>query len=291
MQQLSGIVRLLRINQWVKNLFVLAPLFFSGRFMEHDLIQSALLAVLAFCLAASAVYVLNDLRDVESDRQHPEKKHRPIAAGSVPVPLASVIAIIFAVAALFIAYSIGTGATAIIATYLIMNVGYSLGLKHVSVLDVFFVAFGFVLRVAIGGVATGIIVSHWLIIMTFLLALFLAFGKRRDDLAIAVEKGITLRRSIKGYSLAFVDMCMGLLTSVLLMSYILYCLSPDVLDRANGHLFYISAIFVLAGMFRYLQITMVEKGSYSPTKVLYTDRFIQGAVLSWVLFFVYVLYA
>lgn len=281
---------MLRVNQWVKNLFVLAPIFFSGRFMDGDLMQAALLAVLAFCLAASAVYVLNDLRDVESDRQHPEKKHRPIAAGTVPVALASTIAVVAAVAALLISYRIGAGAMVIVATYLLMNIGYSLGLKNISILDVFFVAFGFVLRVAIGGVATGIAVSHWLIIMTFLLALFLALGKRRDDLAIAIEKGITLRKSIKGYSLGFVDTCMGLLTSVLLMSYILYCLSPDVLERINGNLFYISSIFVLAGMFRYLQIAMVEKGSYSPTKVLYTDRFIQGAVLSWILFFVYVLY-
>jgi len=147
-----------------------------------------------------------------------------------------------------------------------------------------------VLRVLAGGAASGIVVSQWLVIMTFLISLFLALGKRRDDLTLALDSGGTVRPSLRGYTVPYVDVCMGMLTAVLVMCYILYCLSPEVVHRRNGQWVYLSAVFVLAGMFRYLQITIVKKGSFSPTRVLYTDRFIQAVVIGWVAFFVGILY-
>jgi len=290
MKTIETYLRLLRINQWVKNAFVFAPLFFSGQLRDTGKLGATVLASLAFCLVASSVYVLNDIRDATQDRLHPDKRSRPIAAGLVSPIVASVIGIICAIAALLIAGACRWPTVLIIAFYLGTSAAYCLGLKNVAVADVFIVALGFVLRVLAGGVAAEVAVSQWLVIMTFLISLFLALGKRRDDLTILSTTGTSLRKSLGGYTIAYVDVCMGMLSAVLVMCYILYCLSPDVTHRRHGELVYLSALFVLAGMFRYLQVTIVHEGSFSPTRVLYSDRFIQAAVASWILFFSLILY-
>lgn len=283
-------LQLLRPQQWVKNVFVLTPIFFAGELGDVAKLQASIFAMLAFCLVASSVYVLNDIQDASLDRLHPQKRLRPVAAGRLSMHQAAVIGSCLASCGLYTALQCAWPTLVIVGTYLAVNVAYCLRLKHRAIVDVFSIAIGFVLRVLAGGAASGIVVSQWLVIMTFLISLFLALGKRRDDLALVVEGDGTVRPALSGYTLPYVDVCMGLITAVLVMSYILYCLSPDVVNRTNGNWVYLSSVFVLAGMFRYLQITIVMHGSFSPTRVLYTDCFIQLVVLGWVIFFVGVLY-
>lgn len=282
--------RLLRPGQWVKNFFVFAPVFFAGQISDPAKLLPTGIAMLAFCLVASGVYVLNDLYDASHDRLHPSKRFRPIASRSVTPAQATVLGLASAAGGLYVASWCIWPTLAIVAVYLLVNVAYCLALKHRAIADVFSIALGFVLRVLAGGVASGIVVSQWLVIMTFLVSLFLALGKRRDDLTLALDSGGTVRPALRGYTIPYVDVCMGFLTAVLMMSYILYCLSPDVVHRRNGQWVYLTAVFVLAGMFRYLQITIVKQGSFSPTRVLYTDRFIQAVVVGWVAFFIGILY-
>lgn len=290
MMLVRSLLQILRPQQWVKNAFVFAPIFFAGQLGDTSKLEGAASAAAAFCLMASAIYVLNDLMDVTHDRLHPKKSLRPIAAGRVSMMQACMVGLACGASGIYVAARCGRPALGVGVAYMVVNVAYCLRLKHTAIADVFSVAAGFVLRVLAGGAASGIVASQWLVIMTFLLALFLALGKRRDDLTIAEASGITVRPALRGYTIPFVDVCMGLLTAVLVMSYILYCLSSDVVHRRNGQWVYLSAVFVLAGMFRYLQITIVKKGSFSPTRVLYSDRFIQAVVAAWTLFFFAILY-
>ena len=283
-------VRLLRPQQWVKNAFVVAPIFFAGQVGDARKLQVSILATLAFCLVASSVYVLNDIQDAAHDRLHPQKRFRPVAAGTLSMYQAAVLGLGCAFVGLYAASICAWPTLAIVGTYLAANVGYCVKLKHWAIADVFSIAAGFVLRVLAGGAAAGIMVSQWLVIMTFLISLFLALGKRRDDLTFGSVGGGSVRPALSGYTIPYVDMCMGLITSLLVMTYIFYCLSPDVVNRPNGRWVYLSSVFVLAGMFRYLQITVVMHGSFSPTRVLYTDRFIQVVVIGWIIFFAGILY-
>lgn len=290
MMPVRSLLQLLRPQQWLKNVFVFAPVFFAGQMGDRGKVAATALAAVAFCLMASAIYVLNDLLDAVNDRLHPQKKLRPIAARKVSMAQAGVLGVTCSAGGIYMASLCAWPTLGIGVAYMAINVAYCLRLKHTAIADLFSIATGFVLRVLAGGAATGIATSQWLVIMTFLLSLFLALGKRRDDLTIAAASGIAVRPVLRGYTIPFVDVCMGLLTAVLVMSYILYCLSPDVIQRRNGEWVYLSAILVLAGMFRYLQITIVKHGSFSPTRVLCHDRFIQAVVAVWTLFFFAVLY-
>lgn len=288
--KLGAVFQLLRPQQWIKNAFVLAPVFFAGMVTDADKLAASLLAALAFSLVASGIYVLNDVADAAHDRLHPKKKRRPVASGEVSLPHAALLGLGLGSAGLYAAYLCGWPTLAILLVYLAINVNYCLWLKHKAIADVFSVASGFVLRVLAGGAAAGVVVSQWLVIMTFLISLFLVLGKRRDDLTTDVEAGATLRPSLRGYTIAYVDVCLGLLTALLIMSYILYTLTSEVLHRRHGQYIYLSSALVLAGMFRYLQITIVKHESFSPTRVLFRDRFLQAVVGLWVLFFAGILY-
>ena len=178
-----------------------------------------------------------------------------------------------------------------LAIYYALNIAYSMGLKALSLIDIFIVSSGFVFRVIGGGIICNIEISHWLFIMTFLLALFIALAKRRDDVLIELRSGEKMRHSISGYTLEFVDSTLSILCGVLIVSYILYITSSDIGLRIGNRYAFSSAIFVIMGIFRYLQITLVEKGSGSPTKILINDRFLQIVILLWVLFFGALLYS
>ncbi len=283
-------IKLIRVHQWTKNLFVFAPLFFSGKFLNADGLFESCIGFLCFCLAASSVYVFNDIIDVKNDQLHPTKKYRPIASGKISVSVASVISALLSVSAVTIAFIVSKPFLIVLAIYLLINLAYTLGLKQVSVMDAFIVALGFVLRVAAGGSLSGIIVSHWLYIMTFLLALFIAFAKRRDDVLIMNETGSQMRKSVAGYNLEFISSAVSILCAVLIVSYILYITSPEVNARFAGKHPYISTIFVMLGVFRYLQITLVENNSGSPSKLVLKDLFLKLIIVSWVLFFVIIIY-
>lgn len=285
-----SVLKLIRVHQWTKNLFVFAPLFFSGQFLQHEKLILSTFGFLCFCLAASSIYIVNDLFDAEKDKLHPTKKDRPIASGKISKPFAIVLLLLFISAAFGISFYISAGLFTVIATYFVLNLFYSFGLKQISLVDVFIVSIGFVLRVAAGGVLTGIPVSHWLYIMTFLLALFIALAKRRDDVLILNETGSEMRKSVKGYNLEFISSTISILCATLIVSYLLYITSPEVVARFEGKHPYISTIFVILGVLRYLQITLVQENSGSPSKILLKDLFLQIVLVLWVLFFITIIY-
>ncbi len=287
---IGAYVQLMRPKHWVKNLFLLLPVFFAGRIYEADKLLPLFWGWLAFSWAASGIYVLNDYQDIAADRVHPEKCKRPLAAGTVSVPMAFVLLGLLMAGSLGLAFWLNTKFFFLLLLYIGLNVGYSLGLKNISILDIFIVALGFVLRVKAGGALTDIYVSEWLTVMIFLLALFLAIAKRRDDLVLKAATGADVRKAAKGYNLEFINLSTGLITAVILVAYLTYTLSPEVVSRLGTHRVYYTFFFVLAGMMRYLQITFLENNSGSPVKVLYRDRFIQACLLGWVLSFYALIY-
>ena len=217
---------LLRVHQYLKNLLIAAPLFFGGRLLDRAPLAATLGAFVCFSLIASVVYIINDLKDLEYDRAHPEKRKRPLAAGLIsPSRALAVAALLFLLALALGLIFLNPSALGLIGLYLLLNLAYSLKLKHYAVVDVLLIAFFFVLRVFTGGLAAGIPVSHWLVLMAFLLALFLALAKRRDDLVLASDNS-GHRPSMDGYNLEFVSAGLIIMAAVTVVCYILYTLSP-----------------------------------------------------------------
>ncbi len=286
-------ILLLRPLQWFKNLFVFAPIFFGNNLLDASCFMQTLWVFVAFCLVSSSVYCFNDIQDVESDRRHPRKCHRPIAAGKVSVAMGYVVMggslLAGQFTAAFTASSRWT-VCAMLAGYWLLNVAYCVRLKHYAILDVAIVAAGFVMRVLTGGIATGIVVSGWLVMMTFLLALFLAFGKRKDDYRIYEQTGIMPRKSIAGYNAPFIDLSVTIVGTVTLVCYIIYTMSDSVVSRFGSPYVYLTNVWVLAGLLRYLQNMLVYQRSGSPTKVLVKDHFIQACIAGWLLSFFVIIY-
>ena len=291
------IIILMRPCQWLKNTFVFTPLFFDRHATEWCYVWPCMLACLTFCLTASGIYCFNDIHDAEADRQHPVKRMRPVACGAVSKRTAyMMMGILWMVAFTLVAlgnfHSNGTqkGLTITLLFYIAMNVAYSMGLKQIAILDVFIIAMGFVLRIVAGGLATGVTLSHWIVLTTFLLALFLVLAKRRDDVAIYETSGLKARENVEHYSMVFLNQSIGILGSVTIMCYILYTVSNDVVERMGSHYLYVTSVFVLAGILRYMQLTVIDHKSGSPTKVLLHDRFIQICVVGWIAVFTIILY-
>jgi 4-hydroxybenzoate polyprenyltransferase len=301
-------LQLLRPKDWAKNLFLLIPLFFSGELFRWDFYPLLLLGILSFCCAASSIYILNDYRDREDDRKHPEKSKRPLASGAVKGGTALVICILLMLASLVMAYFTGYKFLFVLGIYLILNLAYSFGLKTIPILDIIIVATGFVLRVKAGAVIAQIPLSEWLTIMVFLLALFMAIGKRRDDVLLKLSSGTDMRKSIKGYNLEYLNVVLALVCAVIVVAYLMYTVSPEVQQRiarlghsgatnadggvsiGNAYRLYYTTLFVLAGILRYLQIIFVQAVSGSPTKILYKDRFIQFTIILWIASFYLIIY-
>lgn len=297
MNSTKNIIRLLRPQQWVKNLFVFLPLFFSRHLFDMDCLLPCVLMFFAFSFAASSIYCFNDIHDVEADRKHHEKRNRPIASGAVSVRTGYILMILCLVVAAVLLWAItwfNAGAAPavflFVGLYVVMNIAYSLKLKQLAIIDVFIIAIGFVLRVFAGGMAAGVTLSHWIVLMTFLLTLFLAFAKRRDDVVVYENSGMEVRKSVSSYNVSFLNMAISVIASITMVCYIMYTVSPEVVARFNSSYVYLTSIFVLAGIIRYLQITIVETRSGSPTKVLLHDRFIHGCILCWLIAFFLILY-
>jgi len=273
-------IALLRMNQWVKNLFVLAPVFFALEFLQHERLVAALWAMLTFCLVSSAVYILNDWKDRADDAEHPEKCKRPFASGRVSTVQGMVVGLVLLVAAGVVGFFFVPASLPFITAYLILNINYTLWMRNVALLDITSIALGFVLRVMAGAAAVNVPATHWIILMTFLLALFIALGKRRDDV-VALDNGKAHRKSIHGYNRAFVDASMTLMGAVITVSYLLYTLSPEVSTRFGGGPVYGTVLFVLLGLLRYLQLSLVLGKSGNPTSLVYKDRFLQAVIVGW----------
>ncbi len=287
------IFKLLRVKQWVKNLFVFLPAIFSGQLLNAETFLHTLEAFFVFCLISSTIYILNDICDRKADREHPRKRLRPIASGKVSVGLASVIAVVIFVAAFVLAwlfFGMNVDVFLIAAGYVIMNIAYTLTLKNIAILDVIIIATGFVLRVLMGGAACGIWVSPWLVMMVFLLTLLIAFGKRRDDLILAATDGKKIRKSVTGYNITFINQVISLLAGTMIVAYVCYTLSNDVMMRFASQNVYLTSVFVIAAVFRYLQLIYVREESGSPTDIIYRDRFIQSCCVLWLLSFIFIIY-
>ena len=287
---MKPILQLLRIHQWVKNLFIFIPAFFAGVLLEFGNLETLLLGFFCFSFVASAIYVLNDYRDMEADRNHPEKKFRPLAAGTVGLPVAFAAAVVLLCAGLILAYILAFNFFVVILLYVAINLAYSQGLKNISILDIFIVASGFVLRTIAGGFLIDVAISKWLLIMVFLLALFLALAKRLDDLLIVERGGKVSRKNMENYNLNFIYSGITMIAGIIMVSYLMYTISDDVMERLKSEHLYITSIFVIAGLLRYLQITLVEQRSGSPTRIFFTDKFIILTLLGWILSFVMIIY-
>ena len=292
---MRNIVILLRPQQWLKNGFIFIPLFFDHKLTDWYCLCSAILAFFAYSFAASAIYCLNDLIDVEADRKHPKKCKRPIAAGVISkaqalLLVALCLGVAFAIASLLEDYA-QWKVMGILGVYIVMNIAYCLKLKQMAIVDVFIIAVGFVLRIFVGGFATGVVLSQWIVLMTFLLALFLAFAKRRDDVVIYEDTGVLARKNVNRYNLPFMNQVIGVVSSITMVCYIMYTVDPEVIARMGSRYVYLTSVFVLAGIIRYLQLTIVDVKSGSPTKVLMKDRFVQCSIIGWIITFVLIIYA
>ncbi|MGI6393934.1 MAG: decaprenyl-phosphate phosphoribosyltransferase [bacterium] len=285
-------LRLLRVKQYIKNLLVFFPLFFALKINDLQLLKQTSIAFFAFCFAASSIYILNDIRDLDNDRAHPQKKTRPLASGKISIKSALFLSLFMLFAALLLSLFGGIKLLIIIGVYIIINVGYSFGLKNLSLIDIFIISAGFLMRLVAGthyGGIVGVNPSHWIIIMTFLMSLFLAFAKRRDDLVLA-EKGVDVRKSIHGYSIEFVNHAMSVMSAVLIVSYLLYTLDPNVQSHFQTKNLYFTAFFVILGIFRYMQLTFVYNRSGSPTDIVYKERFLQITIIGWLASFLVLVY-
>lgn len=282
-------LKLIRVEQYIKNAFVLAPLFFDSQFLNVNHLTNVILALLCFCIASSSIYVLNDYFDINEDRNHPQKKFRPLASGSISEKNGLLLMVILLISSITISYLIAAELFVVILSYLILNFFYSKWLKHIAILDVNIIAVGFILRIVAGSVVSDVEPSIWILLITYLLALFLGISKRRTDVILA-ENGNDVRKNIEGYNLIFIDVILGILASIIIVCYIFYCISPEVQLHYHSNLLYVSIIFVVNGIFRYLKLVFVDQSTYSPTKIVLKDRFIQLTILGWLLLMSYLLY-
>lgn len=286
------IIRLIRPWHWVKNLFIFLPLFFGQEFTNINKIYTLLIVFLGFSFIASAVYCFNDIIDRETDKLDPRKNKRPVASGEISVRIAFLIMFILLLSgiSIFLVFIPEPGPLYLALLYFLTTIIYSLKLKHIAIIDVIIIAIGFVLRVVIGGISADVYLSHWIILITFLLALFLGFAKRRDDVLIYESTGMMPRKNTNSYSLTFVDSALILSSAIMIVSYIMYTVSNEVNDRLDCEYVYITTIFVITGILRYLQKIIVDNSSGDPTRVLLKDTFIQLCILGWILSFVFIIY-
>ena len=270
--EMQGLIKLVRPKQWVKNSFVFAPLIFAGEFLHPDSVYSTLLAAFLFCIAASAVYIVNDLKDIEKDRIHPEKsKKRPLASGQVS-PQSAIILLILLYIVLISFWAVVPNVIYVIFIYLALNWAYTFKLKHEPVIEIFIVAFGFVLRVYAGAMALTVPVSHWMFITTLSISLYLASIKRRQELS---QSGSQSRGVLAYYSVTLIDRFaeMSAVTAVVFYGLYVMEVQPKLV---------VTVPLVIFGLFRYWYIVETLKGGESPTDVIIQDKQILLTVLLWV---------
>ncbi len=290
MQSLKNYILLIRPHHWIKNTFIFLPVFFGGQFLHAQLWPRLIIGFFVYSILASAVYILNDLQDVASDRQHPVKCKRPFASGVFSTKTGYLMLFLHVIVGLACAWYLNASFFYIVSIYLIINIFYSYGLKSISILDIMIVAVGFILRLKAGGILADVDLSLWINIMVFLLALLIAVGKRRDDILIREQSGITLRKSLAGYNLPFLNAWLSILSAITIVAYLMYTLSPTVIERLGTYRLYYTTVFVVAGLMRYLQLVYIDNATASPIKILYRDIFIQVIIVTWIMAFFAIIY-
>lgn len=290
---MKNLIRLIRLHQWVKNLVVLLPVFFGGALLHIESVYAGLVTALCFSFAASSIYCLNDIVDVDDDRRHPVKCHRPLASGAISITQGYILMFLMFILSMLSTFLLRHNqleTASVILFYWILNIAYCLKLKQYAIIDVCVVSFGFVLRILAGGYATSIHLSKWIVLMTFLLMLFLSFAKRRDDVIRMNETGHAPRQNTIRYNLTFINQAITITSSVTLVCYIMYTVSPETIQNFHTDYLYLTSVFVLVGLLRYIQIAVVDKRSGDPTKVMLHDRFMQFVVLAFGLAFLFIIY-
>ena len=286
-------LKLMRVHHYIKNFLVFAALACSGQLFNLEKLKTGIAAFISFCMISSVVYIINDICDVEKDRRHPTKCKRPIASGHVTIRQAWVLTFLLVLMAALLLLTLPERAwmvLGVVGSYYVLNIGYCCWLKNHAIIDVCTIAFGFVLRILAGGVATDIFVSRWLVLISFLLTLFLSLAKRRDDVLRMNATGTAPRRNTIRYNLTFINQAITITASVTLVCYIMYCVSPEVVAAFNTPHLYLTTIFVIIGLLRYIQLAVVDEQTGDPTKVIWNDRFTQLVVLGWGLTFLILIY-
>jgi len=284
------ILKSLRFKQWVKNLFIFAPMIFALYFDRFVYVRNSVLAFFLFSLITGGIYIINDCIDRKKDRYHPIKSQRPIASGKLGVRTAIIAAIIIIIGDLFLIFRLSHDFFLIALFYIGLNLLYSLILKEIVILDVMIIAFGFVLRVMIGGVINDIKLSPWILIITFLGSLFLGLIKRRQELLkvnpAEVESHLNIRTTLKSYSIPLLDQLISITTATTLISYIMYVVNPGIQQKFHTEKLFFTIPFVVFGIFRYLYLTYIKNKGESPEDILFSDLPFTINIIIWVLVFV-----
>ncbi len=291
LQALIGLIRTMRPKQWTKNLIIYAGLVFDGQLLNADAFLRVTLSFILLCLVASTIYIINDLVDIESDRQHPRKKLRALPSGQLPVSLAIAAAIILPLIAFGVALTYSLMFTVVMGAYFILHILYSFVLKNIVILDIMAITAGFVLRVYAGVVVISVAAfSPYLYACTALLALFLAIGKRRQELAMLAENAHNVRVTYKDYNLPLLDDMLRLVTTSTFLIYLLYTIEAPTIRVADTNLALLTVPFVLYALFRYLYLIHVRNEGSAPDEVLLSDRPLLAAIILWGLTFVTIIY-
>jgi 4-hydroxybenzoate polyprenyltransferase len=281
----------MRPKQWAKNVIVYAGLVFDGQLLVLDSLLRVTATFILLCMVSSSIYIINDLVDVESDRQHPRKRFRAIASGQLPVPVARVAAVVMPILTLILSYPLSPWLTVILAIYLILHIAYAFWLKHIVIVDVMAITAGYVLRVAAGAAVIHVAnFSPWLYASVALLALFLAIGKRRQELLLLAEKAGSIRVTFEHYNLPLLDQMLHLVLSALLITYILYTIETRAPALAGNNLALLTVPFVLYAIFRYLYLMHVKNEGSAPEDVLFKDRPLLASIVLWGLTFILIIY-
>jgi len=283
--KLKGFIQLLRPKQWIKNLFIFAALLFSKNIVKPIFVLASLYAFLCFCITSSAVYIFNDILDIENDRKHPRKRKRPLPTGIISKREAEILLVCMLPLAVAFSFMLSYNFGLIIMFYLLNNLLYTLYVKNLVILDVMSIAAGFILRVAGGAFAIGVAISPWLVLCTFLLALFLGFSKRRNELLILNGNGKSHRMILEHYSLEFIDNMLSIVTASTLISYSLYTFYSSEDKRQM-----VTILFVLYGIFRYQYIVYNKQLGESPEEIVLSDRPLLINILLWILTSILILY-
>ena len=276
MMRLCEIIRLMRPKQWIKNLFIFAPLIFSMSFFKTKLIINEIYCFIVFCAISSSIYILNDIIDIEKDKLHPKKKNRPLAKGTVSKTSAFVVFSLLLICALIGGFKLNISVGISIILYFVNNLLYSFKIKHVVIMDTISIAIGFILRVVTGAFAIQVQISVWIIMCTFFIALFLGLGKRRNEIIILDDKAREHRGNLKEYSCKFIDQMISIVVGCTIMSYSLYTCT------VYKHVYMVGTIpFVVFGIFRYLYLIYIQDEGGSPTEIVLTDKAIMLDVVLW----------
>lgn len=276
------IFKSLRPQQWIKNLFIFAPLIFSRNILNRPLLFKTVVAFAAFCLISSAHYIFNDLRDLEEDRRHPVKSKRPLASGRLKKTPAVIALVVIGAAGLALAASIGRPFLIIAAGYLVLQTAYSMWLKHVVILDVFVIAAGFLIRVVAGGLAIRVEISSWLLICTILLSLFLAMGKRRYELVLLDKDAANHRPILREYNTYLLDQMISVVTASTLLAYCLYTISAETVAKFGTRNLIFTVPFVLYGIFRYLYLIHQKAEGGTPEALIIRDKPLLADIFLWI---------